>query len=318
VLVGIAGGDLAVVDGRSPAVRRHARGLLARYIAQEDAIKREVIEQGRRLEKSGYHAQLTVGEDSGIFLFEDGIRKNVTPDLRAALAEAAALAVEKCSPGVIARNLVQDGVFAPIAVVLGPAEIAYRCQMAALYERFGIPPPVPVPRLMGTFLPPALAGLFEGGSDSTVDALLVDPAGFARGVFERAIDADLLRAARAFERDIAGAVDRFSRSVEGAVPLKIAARIKAKLGDVRNRAGLSAASVSEAGKAAALERWGFLSDLGSVVKPGGKPQERTVSSLVPFLFGGAGMRTELAAAASSYLDDLLDGRTRHIVYSCVK
>jgi hypothetical protein len=318
VLVGLAGGELAVIDGRSPAVKRHARGIIARYIAEEDAIKRDVIEGGKRLVSAGYHAQLAVGEDSGIFLLENGVRKNVTSELRSALAEAAENAVERCSPGVIARNLVQDGVFAPAAVVLGPAEIAYRCQMRAVYERMGVSSPVPVPRLMGTFLPPELAGLVADADGAAVESLLADPAAFARGVFERSIDGCLLRAARDFEMDIAEAAERFSRSVEGGVPAKAAARIKAKLADLRNRAGLSAASVSEAGKAAALERWGFLSDLGSVVKPGGKPQERTVSSLVPFLFAGADMRTELAAAAASYTDDLLDGRTRHIVYSCVK
>ncbi len=256
VLVGVAGGELAVIDGRSAAVRRHARGIIARYIAEEDAVKRDVIEQGRRLERSGYHAQLAVGEDSGIFLFENGIRKNVAPELRSALAEAAANAVERCSPGVIARNLVQDGVFAPIAVVLGPAEIAYRCQMKAVYERMGVSSPVPVPRLMGTFLPPELAGLLEDADGAAVESFFADPGAFARGVFERSIDRGLVQAARDFEKDIAEAVERFSRSVEDGAPAKTAARIKAKLGDVRNRAGISAASVSEAGRAAALERWG--------------------------------------------------------------
>jgi len=318
VLVGLTGGEIAVVDGRSPAVKRHAQGWIRRYIAEEDAVKREITEGGRRLAASGYHAQLAVGEDSGVFLLENGKRKNVTPDLRGALAEAAASAVEKCSPGVIARNLVQDGVFTPVAVVLGPAEIAYRCQMSAVYGRFGVPSPVPVPRLMATFLPPELAALVDAASGATVESLLADPAGFARGVFERSVDPDLLRAAQEFEKDVAGALDRFSGSVEDAVPAKTASRIKAKLGDLRNRAGLSAASVSEAGKAAALERCGFLSDLASIVRPYGKPQERTVSSLAPLLFGGEGMRSDLVAAASSYVDDLLDGRTRHIVYSCVK
>ena len=171
---------------------------------------------------------------------------------------------------------------------------------------------------MGTFLPPELAGLLEDADGATVESFFADPGAFARGVFERSIDRGLVQAARDFEKDIAEAVERFSRSVEDGAPAKTAARIKAKLGDVRNRAGISAASVSEAGRAAALERWGGLSDLGSVVKPGGKPQERTLSSLVPFLFGGAGMRPRLAAASSSYTDELLDGRTRHIVYSSLK
>jgi hypothetical protein len=190
--------------------------------------------------------------------------------------------------------------------------------MGPVYERLGVPSPVPVPRLTATFLPPELAGLVDEGGKAAVESLLADPAAFARGVFDRCVDGGLIRAARDFEREVADAAERFAGVLDGGVSSKAAARIKAKLGDLRNRAGLAAASVSEAGKAAALERWGFLSDLGSVVKPGGKPQERTVSSLVPFLFCGAPMSAELAEAALSYTDDLMDGRTRHIVYSCLK
>lgn len=318
LLVALTDGALAVIDGRSPAMRRHSRRVIAGYIADEDAIKREIIDRGKRLERSGYHAQLAVGEDSGVFLFENGVRKNVTPDLRAALADAAANAVERCSPGVIARNLVQDGGIAPVAVVLGPAEIAYRCQMSSLYGRFGIPSPVPVPRLMATFLPPALAGMLEGAPPSAVESLLADPAEFARLVFERSADDKLRRSAAELEKDVAGAVDRFSRALDDAAPPKTLSRVKARLGDLKSRAALAAGSVSEIGKAAALDRWSFLSDLGAVVKPAGKPQERTLSSLVPFMFGGEGMRQDLLAVASSYVDDLLDGRTQHIVYSSVK
>jgi hypothetical protein len=318
ILVGLAGGELAVVDGRSAAVRRHARPLIARYIAEEDSVKREVVERGKRLELSGYHAQLTVGEDSGIFLVEDGLRKNVTPDLRPALSEAAANSIERCSPGVIARNLVQDFALSPLAVVLGPAEIAYRAQMGSLYERFGIASPVPVPRFTGTFLPPELAAMLDEGSTAGVESLLSDPAGFARGVFERSLGGGLRGAARDFEREVSEAVDRLSQAVENGAPPKAAARIRGRLADLKNRAAQSASSISEAGRAVAIERWGFLADLGAVVSPGGKPQERSIASIVPFMFGGPGMREDLHAAASLYLDDLLDGRTNHIVYSFVK
>ena len=318
ILVALSGGALAVVDGRSGAVRKHARRLIAGYIADEDAIKREIIDQGERLERAGYHAQLAVGEDSGVFLLEDGVRKNVTPDLRAALAEAVANEVERCSPGVVARNLGQDGALAPVAVVLGPAEIAYRCQMGSLYGRFQIPSPVPVPRLMATFLPPALAGMLEGAPPSAVESLLADPPEFARSVFERSLDDKLRRSAAEFENDVARAVDRLARALDDTVPPKSGSRVKSRLGDLKSRAALTAGSVSEIGKAAALGRWGFLSDLGAVVKPAGKPQERTLSSLLPFMFGGDSMRQDLLAAASSHVDDLLDGRTRHIVYSSVK
>jgi uncharacterized protein YllA (UPF0747 family) len=315
ILVGLTGGALAVVDGRSPAVRRHAQPMIVDYVTHEDEIKRVVIDQGEALQRSGYHAQLTAGADSGIFLLENDVRKTVTPELRPMLVDAARHAVERCSPGVIARNLVQDFAIKPAAVVLGPAEIAYRCQINALYPRFGVPSPVPVPRLTATFVPPGLAAILQGTDLSTVEMMLRDPSEFVRSICERSLPPALRDAADELERQVREAVDRFSRAIDSGAPPKAAGRIKPKLSDLNSRAALSAASVSDIGRAIAYDRWVFLSDLASLVRPGGKPQERTLSGLVPCLFGGPTTCQDLLAIGSTYLDDLLDGRTSHIVYS---
>jgi len=315
ILVSLTGGGLAVVDGRSPAVRRHAQPMIIDYVTHEDEIKRTVVGEGERLRQSGYHAQLTVGDDSGIFLLENGVRKNVTHERRPLLIDAARNAVERCSPGVIARNLVQDFALKPIAVVLGPAEIAYRCQMSALYTRFGVHSPVPVPRLIATFVPPELAAILQAADLPRAEALLRDPPGFARSICERSLPPSLREAAHVFEKEVSEAADRFSRAVDAGTPQRAASRIRARLSDLKSRAALSAASVSDVGKAMALERWVFLSDLAALVRPGGKPQERTLSVLVPCLFGGAPSCQDLLVIGSTYVDDLLDGRTNHIVYS---
>jgi hypothetical protein len=274
-----------------------------------------VTDEGERLRQSGYHAQLTVGDDSGIFLLDEGVRKNVTRERRPLLIDAARNAVERCSPGVIARNLVQDFALKPVAAVLGPAEIAYRCQMSALYPRFGVATPVPVPRLTATFVPPDLAAILEEAGLPKAEVLLRDPPGVARSICERSLPPSLREAAHVFEKEVAAAADRFSRAVDAGAPQKAASRIRARLSDFKSRAALSAASVSDVGKAIALERWVFLSDLAALVGPGGKPQERTLSVFVPCLFGGAPACQDLLAIGSAYVDDLLDGRTSHIVYS---
>ena len=314
-LVAFTEGALAVVDGRSPAVRRHAQPLVVDYIAREDEVKASVTDEGEKLRQSGYHAQLAVGEDSGVFLLDGGVRKNVTRERRFELIDAARNSVERCSPGVIARNLVQDYALRPLAVVLGPAEIAYRCQMRALYARFGVPEPIPVPRLTATFVPPDLAALLEAADGPRAETLLEDPAAFARSICERSLPPPLREAAQVFEKDVLEAADRFSRAVDAGASRKAASRIKTKLSDVKSRAALAAASVSDVGKAIALERWAFLSDLPALVQPGGKPQERTLSVLVPFLFSGRAACADLRAIGSIYVDDLLDGRTNHVVYS---
>ncbi len=314
-LVALTKRSLAVVDGRSWAVRQHAQPMIVRYIAHEDEIKNAVTEEGERLRQAGYHAQLTVGDDSGIFLLEEGLRKNVTRERRPLLVAAAENSVERCSPGVIARNLVQDFALKPLAVVLGPAEIAYRCQMHALYARFGVPAPIPVPRLTATFVPPELAAILDAPDGPSADRLLEDPSAFARSIHERSLPQPLRDAAHVFERDVLDAADRFARAVDEGASQKAASRIKARVSDVKNRTALAAASVSDVGRAIAVERWPFLSDLGALVQPGGKPQERTLSCLVPYLFGGRAASDDLIAIASVYVDDLLDGRTTHVVYS---
>ncbi len=315
ILIALCGGRLAVVDGRSASLRKHARSVIIDYVEREDEVKRAVVDNGKRLSQAGYHAQLVVGDDSGIFLMEDGVRKNVTPELHPKLVEAAEKSVERCSPGVIARNLVQDSGLLPVAVILGPAEIAYRCQISPLYELFAIPVPVAFPRLTGTFIPPALAEILREEGESAVESALREPAGFARSVFERSLPDSIRSASRDFEREVAGAVERLSRTLETAAHPKVSGRLKAKLADLEKRAALLAASLPDIGKAAALERWSFLADLGPLLRPGGKAQERTLSSLTPCLFGGTEANDDLLAIARSHVDDLLDGRARHIVYS---
>jgi bacillithiol synthase len=315
LLVGLTGGALAVVDGRSPSVRRHAQPVIVDYVRDEDAVKSLIVDGGRRLERAGYHAQLAVGEDSGIFLVENGLRKNVTRERRPGLVETARSAVERCSPGVAARNLVQDSVFKPVAVVLGPAEVAYRAQLSALYSRFGIGVPVPVPRLTATFVPADLADILAGGGSGGVTAMVHDPGEFVRSLFERALPGSLRDAARELDARVTEAAEAYWRAVEAVARPKAASRVRARIADLKNRSALAAAGAAEIGKALALERWPFLNDLVALVKPGGKPQERTLSSLAPYLFGGASAGGDLRGAADAYVDDLLDGRTKHIVYS---
>jgi uncharacterized protein YllA (UPF0747 family) len=315
ILVALCGGRLAVIDGRSPSLRVHARRLILDYVQREEDIKRLVAENGRRLTQAGYHAQLTVGEDSGVFLLEDGLRKSVAPERRSSLVEAATNSIERCSPGVIARNLVQDGGLLPVAVVLGPAEIAYRCQMGPLYGLLGVPTPAPVPRLAGTFVPPALAELLERGGMSSVESAIERPADFARSVFDAALPAQVREASERFEREVAAAVGRLSRALDANAPERAATRIRSKLEDFGRRAASLSASLPEIGKATALERWSFLADLASLLRPGGKPQERTISALAPCLSGGAEALDDLLSIARSHVDEVLDGRSSHIVYS---
>ncbi|UCH84866.1 MAG: bacillithiol biosynthesis BshC [Candidatus Latescibacterota bacterium] len=315
ILIGFAGGRAGVVDGRSRAVRKCAVQLITDYVDQESEVKKDIDSEGRRLEEAGYHAQLTTGDDSGVFLLEDGIRKNVAASGRPRLIQTVRRAVENCSPGVALRNLVQDHVFEPVAVVLGPAEVAYRAQLSGVYARFGIPKPAVIPRMTATYIPPPLASVLDTDDTLDIRAALTDPAGFAKQVYKRSIPKAAEAATRELHKRVNDAVDEFAKSLGEGSSARALGRIRSRLDDLKARTTQATAAVSEIGKATAIERWPFLPQLEAIVRPGAKPQERSLSSLVPFLFGGEPMTADLVAAARGYTDDLLDGRINHVVYS---
>jgi hypothetical protein len=189
--------------------------------------------------------------------------------------------------------------------------------MGELYERFAVGPPVPVPRLSATFFPPALADIVARGCAGSAGDVLRDPAEFVRSMFGHALSPVLRDAARELECRVAEAADAFLREVDAEAPAKAASRVRARIADLKNRSGLAAGTATEIGKAIALERWPFLADLPSLVRPAGKPQERTLSALTPFLFGGSRAAGVLRQVAAGYVDDLLDGRASHAVYSSI-
>ena len=72
--------------------------------------------------------------------------------------------------------------------------------------------------------------------------------------------------------------------------------------------------ITETGRTHALDRWPFLAELGRLVRPGDKPQERQLSSMAPFLYSSkAG--DDLIALGSIHVADLMDSHMEHVVYS---
>jgi bacillithiol biosynthesis cysteine-adding enzyme BshC len=315
IVIGLLGGHCAVVDGRSAEVRRYASPVFADYVEREDELKKEVVDSGRSLQQAGYHSQLSIGEDSGVFVIEDGRRRTVSPDQRSSLIDAVTNRVETCSPGVILRNLVQDYAFEPVAVVSGPAEIAYRAQIASLYKRFNLPRPADFPRMTATFAPAQLADLLRIESGPDAETLVRDPSRFAKSIYRSQTPPRLRAAASEFASDAHGWLDRLSKQAEADLSTKSRGRMRGKLDEFRNRVDYLSESVLETGKTAALERWPFLTELAQLIRPGDKPQERRLSLIVPFVNARDSDSDPMTRLASVHVDELMDGRMLHIVYS---
>ncbi len=314
VLMEITNGSLAVIDSREPALDQAARETILEYFDREDAIRGLIVEGGDALVADGYHAQLDPGSDSGLFLVRDGTRHRVPSAVRAAARAEFARDVTAASPGVVARNLIQDAVFAPAAVVLGPAEIAYRAQLARVYDVMGIDKPVVFPRLGATFVPPAVA---QAATRSGVDAALlaIDPAEWVTRVMRSLESARAAEAARAFESAFRLEAARFVESASERLDPRAREKLQRRVADLANRVASTAQGAVEQDALAGASQWPWLARAAELFARDRTPQERFLSALVPHSFHGDDAWPLVLDVAAGHVRDALDGRVLHRVYS---
>jgi bacillithiol biosynthesis cysteine-adding enzyme BshC len=318
VITALTAGRAAVVDGREPAVRAHARDLFLGFFDKESRLREAVAEAGGSLERAGYHAQLWPGPDSGVFMLEDGRRRKISESQRQDTRDRMEEDVTRFSPGVVLRNLVQDYVFQPVAVVLGPAEIAYRAQLDGVYDEMRVQRPVVFPRMPATYLPPSVTRFLDTLEAPDVAGLLGDPAAFVKRVHASQRSPAIDEAAQRFRSAYRSSADEYLSSVGGTLDKKTKTKSRKRLADVERRLSQALDAAGEAGKEEALSKWPFLGGLGEFIRRRDKPQERYLSLLTPFLFSGRGAGDAVSGAASVFVDGALDGRTLHVVYSLAK
>ncbi len=313
-LVRLTRGRMLVVDGRAGELRECARTLLLAFFDREAELSDDVERAGRALEAAGYHAQLDVGASSGLFYVEDGIRHRIPAERRRAVRAALEADITTVSPGVIARNLVQDAVFLPLAVVLGAAEIAYRAQVSGVYDRLGVPRPVAFPRLSATFVPPPVV---EVAAASGVDpaGLALDPASWMDAARAALRDEGFASAAAELAAGFARSTDAFMEVAVKRLDTRALDKLRKRFGDISQRLAQAAASAVEQDAQAAASRWPFLGRASEVFRRGNDPQERFLSMIVPGTFAGAEAERCVEEIAREYVDDALDGRVFHRVYS---
>lgn len=314
IMASLTGGEVAVVDAREPLLRRAAADLYLEFFDREDEIRAAVASQGEALVSAGLHAQLALGPDSGVFLLEDGRRTKIPADRRQHARERIAADPSLASPGVVLRNLVQDSVFSPVAVILGPAEIAYRAQISRVYDLLGVDRPLSIPRMFATFLSPSLASLFDE-LKVPFDAAVTDPAALARAAEEAVADPESRRLAETFLAHFSGESGKLVRDLGTRLDDRAREKLVKRLVDIERRVQQALDGAISSGTAGAVERWPLLAHVEGFLSRGGKPQERYLSTLTPGLFAGAGAWNATLDAAAAFVDAALDGRPKHIVYS---
>jgi bacillithiol biosynthesis cysteine-adding enzyme BshC len=285
-----------LLDAMLPEVKAGERPLLARLVERRAAIAEALAAAERRLTERGYRPQVEPRPEAGeLFLLRGAERRRVEwrgPDgfaLRggdaadrrpdpspphpvAELEAAIAGNPGAVSPGVLARPAVQDGILGSSLFVVGPGELAYLAQAAALYPVLEVEPPGlalrPHALVLEAHLRERLADW--GGSladllrpDNEIDRLLAGDdagallaparqalAGALAGLGERALAVD-----RNLERPLQKTQEQIERALE-------------------TFAGKLAAALARRDET----RRGRLLRLREALLPLGEPQERVVST----------------------------------------
>ncbi len=149
------GSDLLTVSGDDPRLHTAAAEFYGLLWSERQPYRDAVREAGRRLESLGFALPLSPASvERFLHLGRDGTRRPLAAEHEGDLPEAGDL-----RPGVLARSPVQDWLFRPVGVVVGPGEVAYLKQLAPGYEALGLPRAPLLPRLFGQ-LGPAGRGEF--------------------------------------------------------------------------------------------------------------------------------------------------------------
>lgn len=151
----LAAWGVLVVRGSAMVSEGLHAPVLEKDIAHPGELASLVRKASESLEAAGYHVQATPMH-ALFFQHTESGRQRIQPELGPSeLADLRAMAHAQpslFSPNALARPIVQDAVLPTIAVVLGPAEIAYHAQLREAYAACGVPMPVPYNRHSATLL----------------------------------------------------------------------------------------------------------------------------------------------------------------------
>jgi bacillithiol biosynthesis cysteine-adding enzyme BshC len=169
--------ELVLIDPRDPTAAELARPVLRRAIVEADAIDAALAAQGRALRAAGFDEQVRPRPGCSLAFFhpdgEHGPRFRLERDGDAwragdhvlderALLDELERAPLSFSTSALLRPLVEDTLLPTAAYVGGPAEVAYFAQLAPLWARFELAPPLVAPRARFRLIPPIVRRLLDG------------------------------------------------------------------------------------------------------------------------------------------------------------
>ena len=149
---------IAVLDAAHGAVRRAAEPVLTRALERAGAIEQALVDRYVAIGKAGFSAQVEhVPGLSLVFMTDEGGEKRRLPI--ASNRSAISTAVERLSPNVLLRPIVERFIMPSAAYIAGPGELAYFAQVSAVADALDLPRPLALPRWSATVLEPRVERL---------------------------------------------------------------------------------------------------------------------------------------------------------------
>jgi bacillithiol biosynthesis cysteine-adding enzyme BshC len=164
---------LIFLDPMSPDLHRLSSPTMLRAVKEHKALANELVARSETLEKTGFHAQVKVTEQSTlVFRIVDGQRialRQANGGLAAGSnkesLEQTLRALEEhpedFSPNALLRPVIQDTLLPTVAYIAGAAEIAYHAQTSVIYRKLLGRAPAILPRAGFTLVPAHVSNLLK-------------------------------------------------------------------------------------------------------------------------------------------------------------
>jgi len=159
-----------IINPTEPEVAELSRPLFIKALKEWRQLNKLFEDQNQKLIERGYHTQISLDSQQTLLFFRDDQDKrcrldggntgdfflkgsqntaNITENY---LSEEMNQSVDKFTPNVAFRPIVQDYILPSVIYIGGPAEISYAAQLSPLYEYFNVTPAIFHPRIRATLI----------------------------------------------------------------------------------------------------------------------------------------------------------------------
>ena len=303
---------MVVVDSRLSSVGKYSRPTIDAYLREASSVEVRIADCLNELRERGYGEPVSPRSgETCVFLKDGTARRKVSKEELPAVADLWRKGEIELLPNVLLGPVVRDRLMRPAVNVVGPSEASYYIVARTLYDVLGFPQSPVFPRVSLTIVPRRLTSLV-GEDPGRFEELVVSFDKVARDYFEKQVPPEVMRELEISQNDMRSVAERVTRlaAVSGKNTEEVAAsaarKIDFELGRIRE--GFVAAH-----RKRILSENPFLRRAGEFLLPSGAPQERSLCSLSPLIYGGQSLIQALGALARSHVRESLERHVHHYV-----